>query len=358
MSEILKINDIDIALITELYPKKSNIDLSSFECFNIEGYEFIYDRHGRGVGMFIKNNIIHERHANLEKNFNPSIICTVTLNKIKYNIGVVYKSPNLDKNSELNLLKLINDTTKTLNDITFVGDFNFPDIDWTNNFCHKDEDHISSLFLYTTEKNNLHQIIQEPTHVKPNTKPSLIDLILSKKPDIIENLTFHPPLGKSHHNAFIFNINHNVHKTPNKTMPITKYNISKGDFSSMRQYFTEINWNEKITEQMDVDSTWNIINDEITYARETFIPTFKLKNNKTFKRKLNSDDNTLHTKLKNKRLSFKHYKKYPNETNHRLYCKARNAVTKHVRKILIKKELYIAKNVKKKPKIFLPVYLL
>ena len=35
LTEILNINDIDISPITELYPKKSSIDLSSFECFNM-----------------------------------------------------------------------------------------------------------------------------------------------------------------------------------------------------------------------------------------------------------------------------------------------------------------------------------
>ena len=57
----------------------------------------------------------------------------------------------------------------------------------------------------------------------------------------------------------------------------------------MRHYFSGINWGEKITEDMDVDSTWHTINNEITYARETFIPTLKL-NNKVVKRKLNCDD--------------------------------------------------------------------
>ena len=66
LTKILQINDIDIALITEIYPKNNDksIDLTSFNCFNIEGYNYLFNKHGRGVGMFVKCNIDPKRQNN------------------------------------------------------------------------------------------------------------------------------------------------------------------------------------------------------------------------------------------------------------------------------------------------------
>ena len=77
--------------------------------------------------MFVKNNIEPKRHKDLEDIFSPSLFCTfVCPNKISFNLGVVYKSPNLEKDSEQNFIQLKNYSTKKLKDLTILGDFNFP----------------------------------------------------------------------------------------------------------------------------------------------------------------------------------------------------------------------------------------
>ena len=58
----------------------------------------------------------------------------------------------------------------------------------------------------------------------------------------------------------------------------------------MRHYFSELNWDEEITEQMNVDETWIVIRDEIAHVRETYILIIKSNNNKIFKRQFNNDD--------------------------------------------------------------------
>ena len=71
------------------------------------------------------------------------------------------------------------------NTIFLLGDFNFPDVDWTtlsgsssrsNKFC-------DLLFQY-----NLTQIVNEPTHNLGN----ILDLIITNNKDIIDNLKVHP----------------------------------------------------------------------------------------------------------------------------------------------------------------------
>ena len=133
----------------------------------------------------------------------------------------------------------------------------------------------------------------------------------------------------------------------------TKYNLTKGDYTSMRDFFSNISCrpNDKIDNTMDVNSTWKVIHEELLYAIKTFIPTKKLCKNNQQRSKTINDDDLLH-KLKNKKESFKFYKKYPSGTNLRSYCKARNAVTRGLRKASMNKEIQIAKTIKSNPKAF------
>ena len=87
--------------------------------------------------------------------------------------------------------------------LTIFGDFNYPEIDWDNLYCNKNEEHCASIFLHQIISNNLVQKVKEPTHFKPNCKPSLIDLVLTKIPNSIGNIAHHPPLSMSHHHVLI-----------------------------------------------------------------------------------------------------------------------------------------------------------
>ena len=100
-------------------------------------------------------------------------------------------------------------------------------------------------------------------------------LFSQKNPEFIENLNFQPPLGKSHHNAFIFNLNNHISIKHIEEKPILKLDINKGDYDSMRSYLSNVNWEHTINDQMDVDSTWQILKNEINYVKDHFIPKKK-----------------------------------------------------------------------------------
>ena len=58
--------------------------------------------------------------------------------------------------------------------------------------CNRNDDHPASLFLHSIEDCKLDQLVDEYTHLKPNCKPSLIDLILTNNKEVSNNPAFLP----------------------------------------------------------------------------------------------------------------------------------------------------------------------
>ena len=85
-------------------------------------------------------------------------------------------------------------------------DFNFPEIDWLQNKSSKDEDHLSSLFLDSTQEGMLCQHIKEPTRWREGQKANTLDLLFTTKDGLVSDIEVLPPIGKSDHSVIIFNI--------------------------------------------------------------------------------------------------------------------------------------------------------
>ena len=97
------------------------------------------------------------RYDDIENIFKPSIFAKVILSKDKFfNIGIQYRSPNSDSESNLKLNQQINYACKKLNSennkFILLVDFNFPEINWTTETCPTNNDHKAAVFL-----NKLHQ---------------------------------------------------------------------------------------------------------------------------------------------------------------------------------------------------------
>ena len=240
--------------------------------------------------------------------------------------------------------------SKELKNLIIFGDFNYPDIDWLNHYCKKNEDDCCSKFLHLAIKNNLNQLVQECTHYRPNCEPTLIDLILTKSPDIVNELKYLPPIGKSHHLTLELDLNLSP-KIKQNSHIITKFDINKADFESIRQHLSDVDWEQELNNCNDIDVCWDIFTSHLDQAKTKFIPTKVIKPNNAFKRTL-TIENSLHCLIKTKRYYFKLYKKFRNETNYLLYTTARNKVITKIRSQKKVKEHNIALTVKSNPKAF------
>ena len=351
----LKANDIDVAAFTEIIPKNTSLDYDpNGKNFVIEGYTSIEDITDRGVCIFVKDHYEIQRFPDLENLFRPSLFCKISSSKDDFiTLGLIYRSPNssveeceqINKQIELASNKFKNNEDKFI----IVGDFNFPDINWLDETCNHKSDNIQTKFLNCIQSNFLKQWIQEPTHYRVLQKPTLIDLVITKDPDLITEIIEHPPFGKSHHKTILFKVEHE-HMKKGPTIP--KLQLEKGKYNEMRLFIQNINWEQILLANDSVDDWWGIISNKINEAIEKYVPkrNYKFTNNKP-KRSFFAPT-SLHDKFKCKRQAFKHYKKYPTQENYNRYAKFRNQVKWEVRKNKIEKEKSIAKKVKLNPKAF------
>lgn len=150
----------------------------------------------------------------------------------------VYRSPNssadclTDNLTELaTIFKSDRGNFNSYSHKLIVGDFNMKEINWTNETTPVSENHISSLFLETFGDRFLIQQVSKPTRMREHEIDSLLDLILTNEENIMEELQYLPPLGKSDNSVLDFNLI--LYSEDNVTV-VDKRNYFKGDYDGIR----------------------------------------------------------------------------------------------------------------------------
>ena len=110
-----------------------------------------------------------------------------------------------------------------------------------------------------------------------------------------------------------------------EAVPVTKFQIDKGDYVGMRNYMSKskAEWDSEL-HSTNVDSCWEILDVHITNAKDIYIPKKLYKANVS--KRLFTAPPTLIERVRLKRKTFKHYKKFPTTSNYNVYVRYRNQV--------------------------------
>ena len=135
--------------------------------------------------------------------FQPSLFIEIKTKDKAINLGIIYRSPNSTDEEDDKVRAQLKCASQGLSNLIVAGDFNHPEIDWENSHTTVRESHKASKFLFLTNQYKFHQMINKPTHYKPKCRPSLIDLVLTKDPDLIDKIKLTAPLRKSYHSSII-----------------------------------------------------------------------------------------------------------------------------------------------------------
>jgi hypothetical protein len=231
----------DVIVVAEIKPK--NHAVINLAEFSIEGYNIFSNdlekKENRGLLIFI-NNKLGTALVDTKNNFEEKLIIKIK----KFNssgddllLVSVYRSPNSsdDNNSDLN--GLIDEMSASgCKYIVWVGDFNFPHIDWENLSCnHKGENE----FLETILDNFLIQNVNFPTRARAEDCPHILDLIISND-DFVDGIECLAPLGASDHAVLKVSIKSRV-ILPDQ---MHKLNYQKGNYSDFKKYLN-IDWSKK-----------------------------------------------------------------------------------------------------------------
>ena len=160
--------------------------------------------------------------------------------------GCIYRSPTKEKalivESTLKICEVISEAVQRHNShILICGDFNYPEIDWENEYVEESSDTIKP-FVDTIQISYLHQHILEPTRHRDGNEPGLLYLVFTNEEDMINDLKHNAGLGDSDHECLNFNLNCYGEVPKKKSMR----NHFKADFTTIRDRLSKVNWISKL----------------------------------------------------------------------------------------------------------------
>ena len=108
-------------------------------------------------------------------------------------------------------------------------------------------------FIDTLQDNFLHQHVNRPTRFRHGQNPTLDDLILRSTEDLIQDIAYSDPLGKSDHLCLAFTINVMPEISHTSQM---KFKMDKGAYERMKNLFDIIDWETEL-EGKSIEESWH-----------------------------------------------------------------------------------------------------
>ena len=236
-------------------------------------------------------------------------------------ICCVYLPPNCPEitlsNTLLHLSKFTNN-----NPVLILGDFNFPDINWSTLTGHSTN---SNSFCDFTFDNSLSQLVSHATHNKGN----ILDLVLSNVPELFANCAVQQSsiLLTDH---YIISLQTHLFQNSTKDSSISEssyvLDFSKLDAAAMNSYLLDYDFTHCFS-YTELDDVWYEIKAAITTAIQMFTPRVKLRSNshpKWFTSETRHQLNCVHTLRKKA-------KKHPTPHNSSKLEEAESQLADHMR---------------------------
>ncbi|GAB0184184.1 hypothetical protein GRJ2_000884000 [Grus japonensis] len=129
--------------------------------------------------------------------------------------------------------------------LALMGDFNHPDICWKSNTAKRAR---SSRFLQGIDDNFLTQLVEEPTW-----REVLLDLVLTNKAGLVEDLKAGGSLGCSDHDMVEFRI---LRGRSRPVSRITTLDFRRANFGLFKDLLGRIPWVKVLEGKKEFDSMW------------------------------------------------------------------------------------------------------
>jgi len=197
----------DIIALTEVKNKMKRKNFNYTDELKIDGYRLFSNdllrEENRGIIIYVKQDLKCEK-VPLNEPFNEYVLLEIETDHKVMHIATIYRSPNSSLENSQNMCSLIDHICTIPGYKLFLGDFNFPKIDWNDTESKKTSRKklglLTEKLIDTLQKNDLQQHINFPTRARGNATPHILDLIITKSNEsFIENIEFDAPLGKSDH---------------------------------------------------------------------------------------------------------------------------------------------------------------
>ena len=260
----------------------------------------------------------------------------------------MYRSPSStpENNEQFNNM-LRKSTTLQYSHVLIMGDCNRKEINWDDTSTNCTEQHEASKFLEAFRDSYLYQHCRKPTHFRGDQTANILDLVLTNEEDMIDEIHFCAPVGKSHHTTlwFLFKCYKLVEENN-----APSYIYDKGNFDEIRKELGTTDWDTELKEK-NTKETWECIKQRVLKLIDTHIPKKGRTRRGRPTRPLWLKDKAL-AALKKKQDAFKRYLLTKEGKDYQQYAKLRNQAKWETRKAKREFEKKVAKQTKHNPKAF------
>ena len=249
----------DVIGITESWTHEnildSELNISGFRLFRCDrkiGYR------GGGVLLYVRDSL-NPVEYNTHTGYGEHVWCKVN----NLLIGLCYRSDNLaivGQHNESDLKQVLHEVSN--NHVLVMGDFNYSGIDWSSSSTLSSAGVGSVDFLQTVESCFLTQHVLTPTR-----ENAILDLVLTRDPDLVSDVNVLHPLGTSDHNMIVFTV-HLDCEARHDDKVIRDY--KNGDYDTIRSLLTDIDWDSFMSGA--VNDNWLKFKDLLHSLIDEYIP--------------------------------------------------------------------------------------
>ena len=256
--------DPDIIAVSESWANDS-IDDSEL---SVEGYTLfrkdrVLDIKGGGVLLYVKE-AFSAREVKLINQFPEQVWCKIKCNgNQELLVGVCYRTPS-ENVYGYEIHDKIRNLVSEISNKNFVlfGDFNYRGIDWAVNCYDSNATVEARLFLDCVSDCFITQHVDFLT-----TDKSILDLILSKEPDLVCNVQDLGNFGSSDHKLIFCNLGTDVDIVNDFK---TRFDYNRMDINGLRDEIRLVNWMSVLTGS--VEDCWSKFKSTLLDLQNKFVP--------------------------------------------------------------------------------------
>ena len=348
LKQLVTLHEYDIISVTETW---ATVDIKDAE-LSIDGYSmYRMDRKvtgGGGVVLYIKENLRSNiDNKIMSEQFEDSVWCSVKTNEKTLLIGVCYRSPQSSKENNMKLLSVMDKavTQSGYYRILIMGDFNFKDIDYNNYSVNAGDSSEAFKFFNKTQDLYLIQNVTEATRKRSGTQESTVDYIFTDEQNLVDNLQYLTPLGKSDHTCLVWNYIVSVQEKMSKQK---KLNYWKSNYEMINAEIKSYDWNQMLVEDTTEDA-WKKFKDILHKAIQRHVPIIKVKKSKAASHQWMTKATR---SMSRRNTAWKKYRELKTEANYTKYERLRNETNRKVKADQLAYRKKILKSFKGNPKKF------
>ena len=347
----IKIIKPHLIIVTEVN-KKNTKYTSETTIFKIESYQFFHQNvcgRGRGIAIYVHENIKDVLEVTPKTEFSENKIVAININKTtNLLLACIYRSESGTTANNENLLKLLKEIDEMKYSHKLVlGDFNYKHIDWETWETPKSDTSEEQCLINCLQEIYWFQHATKPTRHREGVTPSTLDLVLTNEEEMIQEISYESPLGKSDHSVlnFKFMIQNNI-----KFVPRTILKYDEGDYAEMIKDLS-IDWESEFHQYgTDINRKWELLKSKITASSSNHIPSYQTKEDDYLRKGKIPLNTNIRKEIRKKHRCWT--RSYETKATHKQkeWKAQRNKVNRLVREAEIKFETNIANDAKINPK--------